>query len=96
VDGALAWLGSSCESPPPGVFVQDLFKPSIRLEEDIPARAPRGSPDEGGPVSVPGPLLGEGGPSPMSGASPRAPVRPTTLDSGQAKVLVVVVGPACL
>jgi ribonuclease HI len=30
----LALLGLGHESPPPGVFAQDLFKPSIRLEED--------------------------------------------------------------
>jgi hypothetical protein len=26
---ALVWLGSSRESPPPDMFTQDLFKPSI-------------------------------------------------------------------
>jgi hypothetical protein len=32
---ALARFGWSHKPPPPGVFTQDLFKPSIRLEEDI-------------------------------------------------------------
>jgi hypothetical protein len=31
---ALTQLGSSHEQPPPGVFVQDLIKSSIRLDED--------------------------------------------------------------
>jgi ribonuclease HI len=35
VGNALAWLRSSHEIAPPGVFAQHLFKPSIWLEEDI-------------------------------------------------------------
>jgi ribonuclease HI len=37
---ALARLGSNRESPPPGMFTQDLFKPSIWLKEDTPTLVP--------------------------------------------------------
>jgi hypothetical protein len=43
---------------PLGLFVQDLFKPSIRLKEDTPAIAPRTFLDEGALVSAQGTPLG--------------------------------------
>jgi hypothetical protein len=59
IANALAWLESSRElhPPPPGVFAQDIFKPSIRLEED-------------GPTPTLGTLPGEGSPTPTSGTLP--------------------------
>jgi hypothetical protein len=42
---ALARLELSDDPPPLGVFTQDLFKPSIRLEEDIPVCSPGASLD---------------------------------------------------
>jgi hypothetical protein len=45
---ALTQVGSSREDPPSGVFVQDLTKPSIRLDEKRPAVASGTSPGEGG------------------------------------------------
>jgi hypothetical protein len=75
------------------MFTQDLFKPSIRLEEDTLALALGASPDEGGLVSVPGTLLGEDGPAPTLGDSPRASVGHITPDPGQAEELVATVGP---
>jgi ribonuclease HI len=54
---ALAWLESSRELPPPGVFTNDLFKPSIYLEKDVPTSAPWIS-------------LGEDGLTPTSGTPP--------------------------
>jgi ribonuclease HI len=44
-DDALARLGLSREPHPPGVFMQDLFKPSIRLEEDVLVHSLGTSPD---------------------------------------------------
>jgi hypothetical protein len=86
--------GSRCrESPPLGLFTQDLLKPSIRLEEDTLTLAPGASPGEGGPVSIPGTPSGEDGLVPISGDSPRASVGHITPDLGQAEELVAVVGP---
>jgi hypothetical protein len=47
---ALTQLRSSREPPPLSVFTQDLFKPSIRLEEDIPVPMLGASPDEDNPT----------------------------------------------
>jgi hypothetical protein len=69
VADALAHLESSRKSPPLGVFTHDLFKPSIQLEKDTPARPPMGSTDEGKPVSIPGTPSGEGGSTTIPGAS---------------------------
>jgi ribonuclease HI len=86
----LAWLESSRESPPPGVFTQDPFKPSIRLEKDTPALAPGASLSEGGLVLKPGPPPGEFCIAPESGAGLRTSVGPIISISGQARELVVV------
>jgi hypothetical protein len=72
--------------------VQDLDKSSIRLAEDTPTCSPGGSPDKGGPVSIPGTPLGESGLMPISGASPGISVGLITLDPRQAEELVAVVG----
>jgi ribonuclease HI len=45
---ALARLRSNRESPPPGLFTHDLFKPSIWLEEHTPALASEASPVKAG------------------------------------------------
>jgi hypothetical protein len=50
---ALARLGSSREQPPPGVFIQDLIKLSIRLDEDNPTPTLGTQPDGGGPIPIP-------------------------------------------
>jgi ribonuclease HI len=42
---ALARLGLSREPHPSGMFMQALFKPSIRLEEDVLVHSPRTSSD---------------------------------------------------
>jgi hypothetical protein len=72
--------------------VQDLFKPSIRLEEDT-RLTPRACPSEGGLVSIPGTQLGEDGPTPTSGDSPRASVGHIMCDPGQVEELVAIVRP---
>jgi ribonuclease HI len=55
---ALAWLGSSHEPPPQGVFLHDLFKPSIWLEEH-------------GSVLMPGIPLGDSSPTPTPTQEPQ-------------------------
>jgi hypothetical protein len=67
---ALARVGSSWESPPPSIFVQDLFKPSIRLEEDAPTILPGTSPSEGALVSVISTPQGRRDPTVTLGACP--------------------------
>jgi hypothetical protein len=51
------------------------------------------SPNEGGPVSIPGTPSGEDGPTPISRDSPRASPGHITPDPGQAEELVAVVSP---
>jgi hypothetical protein len=61
------------------MFAQDLFKPSIRSEEDVPVHSPGTSPDEGSSVPIPGTPLGENDPTltleakPGTSAGPIAP-----------------------
>jgi hypothetical protein len=74
---ALARLGSRHEAPPPGVFMQNLFKPSIQLKEDIPIPMPGISPGEDSPVPVLGTPQGKDGPIPISKANPGASTGPT-------------------
>jgi hypothetical protein len=52
------------------VFAQDLFKPSIRLEEDISEPTPETSPDDDDSIPMPGAPPGEDVPVPMSKADP--------------------------
>jgi hypothetical protein len=73
--------------------MQDLFKPSIRLEENTLARLPEGFPKEGESVSIPGTPPGEGSPMPISGANLRASAKPITADPGRAGELVAIVEP---
>jgi hypothetical protein len=61
---ALTWLGSSGEPPPLSVFTQDLFKPSIQLEEDVSAPAPRTSLGEDSSAPTPGTPSGKCGVAP--------------------------------
>jgi hypothetical protein len=65
---ALTSFGSSHESPHPGVFAQDLLKPSIRLREDIPEPMSGTFLDADGPIPMTGAPLGEDGPVPTSKA----------------------------
>jgi hypothetical protein len=58
---ALTRLGSSCEPPPSGVSTQDLFKPSIRLEEDVLAPVSGITPCEDSPAQAPGTPSGKDG-----------------------------------
>jgi hypothetical protein len=90
---ALAQLGSSREPPPPGVFAQDLYKPSIRLEEDILVHSPGTSPDEDISVPAPGTRLGENGSAPVSEAIPRNSAWPIEPSPGPKGEVVDVVGP---
>jgi hypothetical protein len=89
----LAWLGSSHEPPPSGVFTHDSLKPSIRLKEDILARSPRASLDEGSSIPILGTLPEENGPALISEASPKASAGPTTLNPGPKGKIAVVVRP---
>jgi hypothetical protein len=59
---ALAQLRSSCEPPPPGIFTHDLFKPSIRLEENILVPKLGISSNEDSPVPAPESPLRKDGP----------------------------------
>jgi hypothetical protein len=67
---ALARLGSSRKPPPPSVFVHDLFKPSIWLEEDDPAPAPGISSGEDSLTPTPGAPPGKNGAALPSEAEP--------------------------
>jgi hypothetical protein len=66
----LAWLGSRHESPPPGVFTHDLFKPFIWLAEDVLALMPRTSPGEDSLEPVLETPSGKGGAALTSEANP--------------------------
>jgi hypothetical protein len=50
-------------------------------------------PSEGGPLFVPGTLLGEGGQAPTMGESPKASARCITPNTGQAEELVAIIRP---
>jgi hypothetical protein len=76
----LTWLGSSYEPPPPVVFTHDLFKPSIRLEEDILALMLETLSGENSPVPVPGIPSGKGGMAPTSEADRGTSARPIGQD----------------
>jgi hypothetical protein len=73
---ALARLRSSCEPPPSSVFMQDLFKPSIRLKEHIPAPTPGFSPGEDSLTPMSGTLPDKDGATPISKAGPRNSIGP--------------------
>jgi hypothetical protein len=62
---ALARLGSSREPPPPGMFTQYLFKPSIWLKEEILVHMPEISPCEDNPQPVLGTSLSKDGLTPI-------------------------------
>jgi hypothetical protein len=88
---ALTQLESSREPPPPGVFTQDLFNPSIRLEEDIPVPVPGISPGEDNPVLTLGTPLGKDIPSltfEVNSGAPVGPIKPNQELGGE-----IVVGP---
>jgi hypothetical protein len=70
VANALAWLESSREPPPPGMLMQDLFKPSIRLEEDVLPPVPGISLGEDDLAPASRTLLGKYGVSLTSKANP--------------------------
>jgi hypothetical protein len=89
----LARLGSSREPTPPGVFTQDLFKPSIRLEEDIPPLTSRTSPGEGSLVPMPRTPSGKGGTTRSYEADPGTPVGPVSKDREPGGRVVAIVGP---
>jgi hypothetical protein len=90
---ALTRLRLSREPPPPGVFAQDLLKPSIRLKEDILVHSPRTSPDEGSSVPAPGTPPGENSPAPASKASSGASTGPIKPSSGPEGEVAAVVRP---
>jgi hypothetical protein len=69
-----AWVKP--RTAPSGTVTQELFKPSIQLEEDIPALTPGTSPGEDSPIPMPGTPPGKGGMAPTSGADLGTPARP--------------------
>jgi ribonuclease HI len=77
---ALVRLGSSREPPLVGVFMQDLFKPTIQLQRDIPALPPGASLGENSPVPMRGIPSGKGGMTPASKADLGTLARPVGLD----------------
>jgi hypothetical protein len=85
--------GLSHEPTPLSVFVQDLFKPTIWLEEDVPVRSPGTSSDEGTSVPIPGTPPGENGPTPTLDANPGASARPITPSPGPEGGVAAVTGP---
>jgi ribonuclease HI len=92
---ALVWLGSSHEPTPPGVFTQDLFKSSIRLEEDVPICSPGTSPDKGTSIPIPGTPPRENGLTPTPDAKLGALVGPIAPSPGPEGEVAAVVRPPC-
>jgi hypothetical protein len=90
---ALTRLGSSHESTPPGVFTQDLLKPSIWLEEDALVRLVRTSLDEGTSVPIPGTPLRENGLARTPDVNPTALGGPVAPSSGPEGGVVAIIGP---
>jgi hypothetical protein len=82
---ALTQVGSSREDPPPGVFMQDLTKPSIRLDEKRPAVASGTSLGEGGLALSPqidsGTLAGSADQARVSRSEEAAITKPSNSDS---------------
>jgi hypothetical protein len=93
---ALTLLGSCCESPPLGVFVQDLFKPSIRIGEDTLTRLPGGSPNESSSTPMPGTPPGESNIALIPEASLEASAGPIAPNPGPAGEVATVVRPPSL
>jgi ribonuclease HI len=89
---ALDWLKLSHEPPPPGVFAQDLLKPSIRLKEDIPIPKLEISPNVDNLVPALGTPSGKDGPvltsEVNSGASAKA-IEPNLEPKGE---IVAIIG----
>jgi hypothetical protein len=73
--------------------MQDLFKPSIQLEEDVLVCLPRTSPDEGASVPIPGTPVGENGPTLTPEANLRTSTGPIAPSPGPEVAVVAVVGP---
>ena len=67
---ALARLASSWEPPPPEVFVQDLHKPSIRIDEEGPAP---GNEAGSGREMLPDAATWDPGPRPEVAVIPESP-----------------------
>jgi hypothetical protein len=93
---ALVRLGSSREPTPPGVFAHDLFKFSIRLEEDVLVCSPGTSPNKGTLVPIPKTPPRENSPTSTSGANPGASAGPIAPSPGPEGEVAAVVGPPCL
>jgi hypothetical protein len=74
------------------VFAQDLFKPSIRLEEDVPVRSPGTSLNEGTSVPIPG-TPSEKRPGTDTRSQPDTSVKPIAPSLGPEGEVVAVVGP---
>jgi hypothetical protein len=73
--------------------MQDLFKPSIRLKEDIPICSLGTFPNESSSVPTPGTLSGENSPAPASMANLGASVGPIELSPGPKGEVAAVVRP---
>jgi ribonuclease HI len=89
----LAWLRPSRKPPPPGVFMQDLCKPSIWLEEDISVPARGISSVEDSLVLVPGTQPGKGSLTLTSEANSIALAGPVGLNWEPEGEIAAVVGP---
>jgi hypothetical protein len=92
VADALAQLGSSCEPPPPRVITQDLFKPSIRLEEDISVRLPESSLGKGSSIPAPGVPPRQNNLAPISEVEPGASAGPIAPSPGPEGEVAAIVG----
>jgi ribonuclease HI len=82
VADALTRLGSSYEQTPSGVFTHDLYKPSIRLEKDIPTLTPGPSLGEDSLVLMAGTPSGKGGTTPAFEVDLGTSARPIGQDGG--------------
>jgi hypothetical protein len=84
-------FGLSHEQPPPGVFAQDLFKPSIRLKEDITGPKPGISLDEDSQVPALGTPSGNDDLVRTSEVNPGAsagPIDPNMEHEGEIAIVV--------
>jgi hypothetical protein len=75
------------------MFTQDLFKPSIRLEEDDATPMPGTPPSEDRSTPASGTPLGKGGATPALKANPRTSVGPVGQDQEPEMEMVAIIGP---
>jgi hypothetical protein len=76
------------------MFTHDLFKPSIRLEEDGPAPTPGTPMGEDHPAYEPGTPPSKGGATPAPKADPGTSVAPIGQDQEPGVEMVATIGPS--